>query len=81
MAGARSATTLSGRTPGATSARTVSVGTRSRRQTSGYSCSYSKVANWLSATVRPLGSGTCRVRSVGSEMRSSAVARATTSIR
>jgi hypothetical protein len=32
-------TTVSGRVPRTTSACTVSVGTRSRRQTSGYSCS------------------------------------------
>ena len=42
-----------------TSARTVSVGTRSRRQTSGNSCSSANVANCRSGTMRPLGVGTC----------------------
>ena len=55
------------RDPGATSACTVRVGTRSRRQISGYSCSKSNVAIWLSGTVRPFGSGICRARSVDSE--------------
>ena len=36
------------------------------------------VANWLSGTVRPSGSGTCRVGRVVSETRCSSVARATT---
>ena len=39
--------------------------------------SYSNEANWLSGTVRPLGSGTCRVGRVESETRCSSVARAT----
>ena len=58
------ATTPAGSCPGATSAWTVSVGTRSRRQISGKSWANSNEANWLSGTVRPLGSGTCRVGSV-----------------
>ena len=57
--GASASTTSSGSTPRLTSARTVSVGTRLRRQTSGYSWSSTNVANWLSGTIRPLGVGTC----------------------
>ena len=64
-----------------TSARTVSVGTRSRRQTSGNSCSSTKVANCFSGTIRPLGVGTCSDASVSNDARSSSVARATTLIR
>ena len=60
---------------------TVSVGTRLRRHTSGYSCSYSKVANWVIGTIRPPGVGTCIERSVSSAARCSSVARATTSTR
>jgi len=29
----------------------------------------SKVATWLSGTVRPLGSGSCRARNVDNELR------------
>ena len=67
--------------PGTTSACTVTVGLRSRRQTMGYSWSYSTEAIWPSGTVLPLGSGTCRVRMVDSDMRCSAEARTTTSTR
>ena len=56
-----------GSLPGITSAWTVRVGTRSRRQISGKSWVYSNDANWLSGTVRPLGSGTCRVGRVVSD--------------
>ena len=76
--GASTATTLSGSTPGLTSARTVSVGTRSRRHTSGNSCSSTKVANCFSGTMRPLGVGTCSEASVWKDTRSASVARATT---
>ena len=44
-AGESEVTTVSGRAPATMSACTVRVGTRSRRQIKGYSCSYSKVAN------------------------------------
>ena len=63
---------------GVTSARTVSVGTRSRRQTSGNSCSSTNVANCCSGTMRPLGVGTCSELKVSNEARWSSVARATT---
>ena len=53
--GASAVTTVSGSAPGLMLACTVRVGTRSRRQTTGYSCSYPNVANWLSGTVRPFG--------------------------
>ena len=59
LSGASAPTTTSGSTPRVTSARTVSVGTRSRRQTSGNSWSSTKVANCRSGTIRPLGVGTC----------------------
>ena len=79
--GARSPTTESASTPGVTSARTVSVGTRSRRQTSGNSCSSVKVANCRNGTMRPLGVATCSELSDSNEARSASVARATTLIR
>ena len=58
MAGVSATTAVSGSVPGVTSARTVRVGVRSRRQTIGGSCACSKVAKAPSATVRPEGSGT-----------------------
>ena len=76
--GARAPTTESASTPGVTSARTVSVGTRSRRQTSGSSCSSEKVANCRNGTMRPLGVATCSELSDSNEARSLSVARATT---
>ena len=80
-AGASVRTAASGVAPEATSACTVNVGTRRRRQTSGYSCSNSKVATWLSGTVRPFGSGSCSARKVDSEIRCSSRARVTTLMR
>ena len=76
--GRQAADHVSGITPATTSARTVRVGTRLRRQTSGNSCSSLKVANWLSGTMRPLGVATCSELSVSNEARWSSVARATT---
>ena len=76
--GASALTTVSGSTPGSTSARTVSVGTRSRRQTSGNSCSSVKRANCCSGTIRPLGVGTWREERRSKDTRWSLVARATT---
>ena len=76
--GASACTTMSGSTPRSTSARTVSVGTRSRRQTSGNSCSSAKVANCFSGTMRPLGVGICSEASVWNDTRSLSVARTTT---
>ena len=72
------ATTDSGSTPCSTLARTVSVGTRSRRQTSGNSCSSLKRANCDSGTMRPLGVDTCSEASVSKDARSLSTARATT---
>ena len=79
--GVSSPTTVSGITPGTTSARTVSVGTRSRRHISGSSCSSEKVANWRNGTMRPPGVATCSELSDSNDARSASVARATTLIR
>jgi hypothetical protein len=70
-AGASDRTAASGVAPEATSACTVKVGTRWRRQINGNSCSKSKVATWLSGTVRPFGNGSCSARKVESETRCS----------
>ncbi len=50
---------VSGASPGGTSPCTVSVGTRSRLQRSGVSCSKLREASWFKGTVRPDGSGIC----------------------
>ena len=75
-AAASASTTASGSTPG------IDVGPHGQgrhagraARSAGIPARNSKVANWLSGTVRPPGSGTCMVRSVDSETRCSSVAR------
>ena len=58
ICGASDCTTVAACVPGARSACTVTVGSRSLRQTMGYSWPYSTEAIWLSGTVFPFGSGT-----------------------
>ena len=69
MLGCTAFTAVAGSRPGTTSACTVSVGIRSRRQTIGYSWVYSKLAIWRNGTTFPSRRGICSERIDSSEVR------------
>ena len=81
MLGCTAFTAVAGRSPGSTSACTVKVGTRFRRQTIGYSWVYSKLAIWRNGTTLPSRNGICSERIHSSDVRSVRSARISTLIR
>lgn len=81
MLGCTAFTAVDGSRPGTTSACTVRVGIRSRRQTIGYSWVYSKLAIWRNGTTFPSRRGIYSERIDSSDVLSLCSARMSTLIR